>query len=381
MDKRIASLLLALLLLAGTLPSALAEEDPFPLTETTMYVYTENGGRLNVRSEPKAADNNVIGKLDYGAKVTAYGNVPGIADWMIIEYKKAAEGVAFVMSRYLVETKPKDADKRAEEAAEKKSLEELNRELASAVMYDAPRKAVVRASRASGFVNFRVGPATSTERISSLPDGRQLKLMGETSSWYLAVDTETDRSGYIYKDYVTAVTAAPSQTLVMPQQEKNEKESLGTLNVNGSFTIQCKLPTGYELQTVNVQGSKIYASVFPSNKQKPMLYLTIAYDELYSDVERMNDLSEESLQALEASFTQMNDVEITYRETAYGTKLLIVKEVGEDTDFVDILSVYKGYFVEFIMTPNPEAKSQTLTEKQIAMCIDFLSEVDFIPAK
>ena len=95
----------------------------------------------------------------------------------------------------------------------------------------------------------------------------------------------------------------------------------------------------------------------------------------------MNDLGEEDLKVLEATFTDMNDVEIGYKETAYGTKLLIAREVGDDTDFVDILSVYKGYSIEFVMTPNPNAKNQALTDKQIGMCIDFLSELDFVEAK
>ena len=84
---------------------------------------------------------------------------------------------------------------------------------------------------------------------------------------------------------------------------------------------------------------------------------------------------------MEESFAEMNDVEISYKETAYGTKLLIAREVGDDTDFVDILSVYKGYSIEFVMSPNPNAKNQTLTDDQIQMCIDFLSELDFVEAK
>ena len=77
----------------------------------------------------------------------------------------------------------------------------------------------------------------------------------------------------------------------------------------------------------------------------------------------------------------MNEVEISYKETGHGTKLLIAKETGNDTDFVDILAIYKGYFIEFNMTPNPKAASQTLTDEQIQMCIDFLTDLDFVEAK
>ena len=95
----------------------------------------------------------------------------------------------------------------------------------------------------------------------------------------------------------------------------------------------------------------------------------------------MNDMSDEDLAVLEDSYKDMNDVSITYGQTGYGTKLLIARETGSDTDFVDILAIYKGYFVEFNMTPNSNAADQTLTDEQIQMCIDFLTNVEFIPAK
>jgi hypothetical protein len=95
----------------------------------------------------------------------------------------------------------------------------------------------------------------------------------------------------------------------------------------------------------------------------------------------MNDLTDEDLAALEATFTDMNEVDISYRTTAYGTKLLVARETGADTDFVDIMSVYKGYFIEFVMSPSAQAANPVLTDAQIAMCVDFLSELDFVPVE
>ena len=160
-----------------------------------------------------------------------------------------------------------------------------------------------------------------------------------------------------------------------------EKEQLGTINVNGEFNLKCALPEGYRVIVADAQSAHLLATIMSDDPEKPVLILSIAFDEAYANVARMNDLTDEALKGLEATFTEMNDVEISYTETAYGTKLLIAKEVGDDTDFVDILSVYKGYSIEFVMTPNPSAKNQTLTEKQIQMCIDFLSELDFVEAQ
>ena len=139
------------------------------------------------------------------------------------------------------------------------------------------------------------------------------------------------------------------------------------------------LPEGYDMHVINQRGGKILANIRSEDNNKPQLYLSIAYDEMYGDIERMNDMTAEQLAALEATFTDMNDVEIGYQYTGHGTKLMVAREVGSDTDFVDILAIYKGYLIEFNMTPNPKAASQKLTYTQIGMCIDFLTDLDFVP--
>ena len=339
----------------------------------TMYVYTENGGKLNVRSEPMIADN-VIDQLDYGTKVIVESPVIINADWFCIRNSKAPGGIGYVMARYLVNSQPRDAQKKAEEAERKRNLEELNRQLASEKTLDKQLIIAIRATRASGWINFRVGPGVAADRIASLPDGHELKAIGETSGWYRAIDLKSGKTGYVSKNYVTVLGT-------VKEEPKASKEQMGKLNVNGEFSLQCRLPEGYTMQLINTLNEKISALITSEDTEKPILQLSIAFDELFANVDRMNDLTEEALRGLEESFTEMNEVKITYGETEYGTKLLIAREVGEDTDFVDIMSVYKGYSIEFVMSPNPKAKKQTLTDEQVQMCIDFLSELDFIPAK
>jgi len=387
MKKQIIAFLLAAVLLLTALPMVMAEEEEGPEGEPvileelmglnsgewpkTMYVYTENKGTLNVRSEPKSGDN-VIDKLEYGTEVIVESPVVIDPEWSCIRNKKAKDGIGYVMTRYLVNSKPGDTDKVLAEKERKANLEELNRQMASARSLETPLLIVVRATRTSGWINFRVGPGVAADRIASLPDGRELKAIGETDKWYQAIDSESGKTGYISKNYVTVLGTV---------KEEPAKAQMGKLNVNGEFALQCQLPEGYSMQLINTLGTKISAFITSEDKEKPVLQLTIAFDELFADVDRMNDLPEEALKGLEESFSEMNDVEITYTETAYGTKLLIAREVGDDTDFVDILSVYKGYSIEFVMTSNPEAKDQALTDAQIQMCIDFLSELDFVEAK
>ncbi|MBQ6173778.1 MAG: SH3 domain-containing protein [Clostridia bacterium] len=374
--KRIVTLLLAVLMLAALIPASLAEEgyksdeeimgiDPAEWPKT-MYVRTAKGGNLNVRSEP-ITGSNVIGQLEFGAKVTVLSPVIVNTDWSAIQYKG---GTGYVYTRYLSTTKPskKEQEERQANAAELSHQKSTFREI------EKPFTISVRASRPSGWVNFRTGPGVAAERIMSLPDGRELTAIGETEKWYQAIDSRSKKTGYISKNYVNV--------LGMPiESDEPAKTQMGRLDVNGAFTLQCRLPEGYSMQLVNGKGSKISAMITPTDKEKPTLQLTVAFSEEYYNVKRMNDLHEEDLKLLEGTFTEMDDVEITYTETAYGTKLLVARETGENEDFVDIMSVYEGYFIEFLMTPNSQAADARLTDEQIRMCVDFLSELDFIPAR
>ena len=73
-------------------------------------------------------------------------------------------------------------------------------------------------------------------------------------------------------------------------------------------------------------------------------------------------------------------MEFSEAETAAGTKLLIARETGSDAALDRIRGLYKGYSVEFVLSPNPNAADQKLTDEQIQAGISFLSTLEFIPA-
>ncbi len=376
MTKRFVSIILAAALLLSAIPvlslaqtvnllQSLKPED-WPVT---MWVYTENKGKLHVRQEPKAG-SKVLEQVEYGSELTVMGLVANDTNWAIVQHKKGNNGIGYVMTRYLANHRPSDTDQVARENEKKKNQEELERQQKSFRTVTEPFMIASRPARASGWVNFRVGPGVAAARIDTLPGGRELKVIGETNKWWQAVDMETGKTGFVSKNYVTVLAKA-----VPP-----EKQQMGKLNVNGEFTLQCLLPEGYSMQMINSMGTAISAFISSQNVEKPILQLSIVFDELYADVDRLNDLSDEQLKIPENSFTEMNDVEIKYMYTSYGTKLLVAKEIGDDTDFVDFFSVYKGYSIEFVMTPNPQAKSQALTDAQLQLCVAFLSELGFVGA-
>ena len=364
MKKILVLMLIVSLLTASVISTAAASA----WGTSVMYVKTENGKPVNVRSAPYKGDN-VIGSVKYGGSVLVDWSYAGNDGWVRVVWGSMGDG--YIMARYLVDSEP--APYKGD--TEKEEKQKLDKELKSEKDVAESFYIVVRPSRTSGWVNFRTGPSSSTARIASFADGKKLIVEGETTNWYRARDPETGKTGYIFKQY----TVKQAKLYIVETKTTNGVEKLGSLNVNGEFDLTCKLPEGYNLSVVNVRGDKIIASVLSEDMTKPQMYLSIAYDETYSDVERMNDLSAEELALLESTFQDMNEVEITYKETGYGTKLLIARETGTDVDFVDILSIYKGYFVEFNMTPNPKAAVQTLTDAQIQLCIDFLTNIEFTP--
>ena len=163
--------------------------------------------------------------------------------------------------------------------------------------------------------------------------------------------------------------------------ETTEKVKIGSVSINGEFTLQCGLPEGYTPSPLSVTPYQVVAVIKSQDPNAPVMYLSIAYDEMYANVERMNDLTQEDLDLLEATYI-MDDpgVEITYGETGYGTLLLIARHETEELDYVAFFSIYKGYAVEFVLAPSGEAEDKNLTEEQLRLSVDFLTDLDFIPA-
>ena len=167
----------------------------------------------------------------------------------------------------------------------------------------------------------------------------------------------------------------------MAAAESAEKVTIGTISINGEFTLQCGLPEGYQVRPLVVDEDLVLALIASEDETKPVMQLSVAYDETYSDVHRMNDLDDEALAILEKTFTDVDPtVEISYGETGLGTQLLIARQTEENYNYIDFLSIYEGYFIEFVLVAPQNAEDKTLSEDELRMCIDFLTELDFVPA-
>lgn len=178
-----------------------------------------------------------------------------------------------------------------------------------------------------------------------------------------------------------AMLLCAASAMAEDPQAPQGKYTLGTVNINGAFTLQCGLPEGYTPRPIEVSTDRIIAAVTSEDPNAPVMVVSIAYDEMYADVDRLNDLDEEGLKLLEQTFIDVDpDVEITYGETGYGTLLLVARHESDTLDYITFFSIYKGYCVEFALTPSQTAEDKNLTEEQLKLSIDFLTDLDFLPA-
>lgn len=177
-------------LMAGT---AMAADNGY-----IMFVYTENGGSLHVRSSMNTG-NNIIGKLDFGTAVHVYNFYSG---WAMIDYNNTN---AFVMSRYLVQNKPITPGTPTPAPAPSPSdtsLADINREFKTATRVYIPYTIVSRPTRASGWVNLRWAPSMKAEVITTCPQGKELTVIAELQNWYQVEDPATGMVGFISRSYV-----------------------------------------------------------------------------------------------------------------------------------------------------------------------------------
>ena len=163
--------------------------------------------------------------------------------------------------------------------------------------------------------------------------------------------------------------------------ETAAKELLTTVSLNGAFELRCAVPEGYTLEkTEETEVSQVFM-LSTEDITKPLMVISIAFDELHADVERLNDLSDEDKAAIAATWSEEDHVEISYLETSHGTQLMAVRENDGVSDYVDFYTIYKGYDIEFVLVSGASdgLEFSGLTDEQIQLAIQFLSELDFIP--
>ena len=150
--------------------------------------------------------------------------------------------------------------------------------------------------------------------------------------------------------------------------EEIVKTEIGTLKVGEAFSIQGKMPDGYAYMPVRETDLNMIG-ILSAGEGKPVVTISIGYNEEYAETERFNDVDEATVEEIRESFREAGeDLAFEDLETAHGTRLLKVTGDG----FVDIYTIYKGYEMEFVLT------GDGLTEADVRMLVDFISDMNFV---
>ncbi|MBQ7182903.1 MAG: SH3 domain-containing protein [Clostridia bacterium] len=195
MLKKIIALALVIMGLVGIMiPAAMAENTNVKkyASPVTMYVKSQNGGPLNVRTAPVITKTNCIGQINYGKAVKVIGTAASSSDWVAISFNNRT---AFVMVQYLSSVKPTKAE--IEQAYITHQMNHFKVITNRFVVIAHPE------NPATGWVNFRTQPGTGKNVITKLTEGRVLTVTGETPEWYQAIDSVTGKTGFVSKAYVT----------------------------------------------------------------------------------------------------------------------------------------------------------------------------------
>ena len=161
--------------------------------------------------------------------------------------------------------------------------------------------------------------------------------------------------------------------------ETAEKEAI---TMAGAFTVSySKLPEYYTMIKL-ADSSDNFAVMFESaDADKPVMYLTIAFNDQWADIKTMADLTEEDLDAIKEDFykvTELNDGDLVFSDavTGAGTKLLVTRD--KDGTAGAVYCIYMGFEIEIDMFPGSAGKS--VTEEDIQKVIQFLTDIEFTAA-
>ena len=190
MKKALTVLVCMTLLLTAVLPvSALANP-------ASMFVYTSNGGALNMRNSMATGANNVVAKIPYGAVVDVLSNVN--KTWAKCQYNNQ---VGYCMRRYLVTQMPSGHP--SNNGGSGTGSATLTNSMFNG-MQACYYTAVVRPAHPSGFVNLRWAPSTAAKVHDKYYANSELIVMAENGSWCQVLDQQNNIMGFMMRSFLVA---------------------------------------------------------------------------------------------------------------------------------------------------------------------------------
>ena len=149
------------------------------------------------------------------------------------------------------------------------------------------------------------------------------------------------------------------------------------LNRSENFVISAVSPENYDFVTAGY-GDFTGGLFIPRDDNCQTYYtLLIAYSEEYANTfgkeSTLNDLSSQQMVRAVMELTgQYNKPEVTTAMTSFGTLCLIANEQECESEYVSILTIWHGYFIEVYID---DLSGRQLTQEDIQRGLDIMSSL------
>ena len=139
------------------------------------------------------------------------------------------------------------------------------------------------------------------------------------------------------------------------------------------------LPDGYKCSILSQSDLTMECLIASENPAAPRMDIFISFNESYTGVASLADLDADSLERLKMGFSEENVVTFDNLKTDSGADLLVVRETGDDLDFLDFYTICLGHEIEFTLTAGEPG--QALTDEQVSRCIEFMRDLSILPVQ
>ena len=142
-----------------------------------------------------------------------------------------------------------------------------------------PYQVMTRPTRVTGWVSLRWAPSKSALLMATYPEKQELTVLKETANWLLVTNAQTGDVGYLNKTDAAEPGEAVAEKPLNPRVVENGKTDLGVIDINGAFSLQCRMADGYSIVPVKSTSDQMVAIISSEDPSKPVLQLCVAYDE------------------------------------------------------------------------------------------------------
>lgn len=148
-------------------------------------------------------------------------------------------------------------------------------------------------------------------------------------------------------------------------------EDASSIELTEEINIQLELPEGYIVEKVR-QDSALYAAITTEEEGKPQFLFSIAYADLV-DGPTPGELTEEDIE-LAKQMVSIDFANPTFdvNATGEGTKFLVINENDAESDYVQMITNYQGYFVQMYIV---SVEGMDVTDADIDLALEILTSI------